>query len=219
MSQNTTYTKFYTPENAQFLISLLQQHNIPYSLEHEVNQLDKVYIGEAVEAMYALKIPGNRFNEVNALLAEQAKTDMAQAGFDHYLQSYSTEELREIIHDPNSWNAYDLQVATALYTEKTNRSIAVPITDINSFTPAKMETIWLFLGYLASVLAFTNFFFLGAAGFFSGLAIVQAKKILPNGTIVKMYTKKDNTHGRNMMFLSIFCTIAGAILFYIRIHM
>ncbi len=43
MSQYATYSRFHSPEDAQFLIALLQQRNIPFTLEHEVNQLDKVY--------------------------------------------------------------------------------------------------------------------------------------------------------------------------------
>jgi hypothetical protein len=57
MAQYITYTKYYAPEDAQFLITLLQQHNIPYSFQHEVNQLDKVFIGEPVDPMFELKIP------------------------------------------------------------------------------------------------------------------------------------------------------------------
>jgi hypothetical protein len=85
MAQYATYTKYYAPEEAQFLMTLLQQHDIPYALEHEVNQLDKVYIGETVEAMFVLKVPNNRFNDVHALLAEQAKADMARPDFEHHL--------------------------------------------------------------------------------------------------------------------------------------
>ena len=95
MAQNATYTKFYAPEDAQFLITLLQQHHIPYSLEHEVNQLDKVYLGESIDPMFALKIPTDRFSDVNGLLAEQAKFDMLQPGFEHILQSSTIEESRQ----------------------------------------------------------------------------------------------------------------------------
>ena len=218
MSQYASYSKFYTPENAQFLITLLTQHNIPYTLDHEVNQLDKVYIGENIEAMFVLRIPGNRFNEVHALLANQAKADMAQPGFEHYLQSSSITELQEILDDPTGWNAYDIQVATTLLSKNQEEqvSITAPVNSTVSHTPAKLEGIWIFIGYLACFSGLTTLFFLGATGFFAGLSIVHSKHTLSDGQIVKMYSKADLRHGRNMMILSVLCVITGTVLFYIR---
>src|SRR5690349_11151646 len=118
MIQYATYTRYYSPDDAKFLITLLKKHNIPYALEHEVNQLDKVYLGQLVDAMFALQIPNEKFNYVNHLLAEQAKIDMEHPGFEHLMQSYSVKELQEILHNPSGWNAYDLQVATSILSEK-----------------------------------------------------------------------------------------------------
>src|SRR5687768_14174408 len=70
MLQYGTYLRFYSPDDAQFLIEILHPRNIPYKLEHEVNQLDKVYIGESIDPMFALQIPTAHFNVVNDLLAE-----------------------------------------------------------------------------------------------------------------------------------------------------
>ena len=218
MSQYATYTKFYTPEDAQFLITLLQQHAIPYSLEHEVNQLDKVYIGETIEAMFVLKIPGNRFNDTHTLLAEQAKADMAQPGFEHHLQSYTAAELQEILDEPASWSAYDIQIATSLLAGKSEGRVVVPANNSVSYIPVKLEKKWIVLGYLVSVLGITDFFYLGVAGIFSGLAITQAKRTLKNGDTVKVYTKEDLQHGRNMIVLSLLCMAAAWVIVYIRYY-
>ncbi len=74
--------------------------------------------------MFALEIPTGQFSEVNGMLAEQAKADMAKPGFEHLMQSYSTEELREIMSEPSGWSAYDLQVAASLLAEKTKGQVA-----------------------------------------------------------------------------------------------
>jgi hypothetical protein len=205
MAQFATYTKFYSPADAQFLITLLQERNIPYSLEHEVNQLDKVYIGDSVDPMFALQIPADRFIDVNGLLAEQAKLDMAQPGFEHVLQSSTIEELREILNDPTSWNAYDLQVAASLLSEKTQGQVAAPVNDAGSFVPMNLELGWIIAGYLVSVLGAYSLF-LGFAGILAGLALNQAKKTLKNGSIVKMYAKSSRTHGSIMMIIGAITT-------------
>lgn len=218
MAQFVTFTKFYSPEDAESLISLLQQHDIPYKLEHEVNQLDRVYLGEGLDPMFALQIPTDRFSDLNGILAEQAKFDMLQPGFEHVLQSSSIEELREIINDPSSWNAYDVQVAASLLAEKTHVPVAVHANDARHFQPLKLELIWIILGYLACLLGASYFFQLAIGGFLAGLVVNQAKKTLKNGTTVKMYDKTSRMHGRIMMILATFCLAISFTLFYLAAH-
>lgn len=207
-----TYTRFYSPDDARFLITLLQRHNIPYALEHEVNQLDKVYIGEPVEAMFALQIPNEKFNYVNSLLAEQAKHDMAQPGFEHLMQTYSVAELQEILHHPSGWNAYDLQVATSILSEKLDTHVTLPSIHTDTFKPVRLELIWILLGYIVSLLGASYFFYLGIAGFLSGLVVNQAKKTLKDGTTVKMYDKWSRMHGRAIMLIAAVCMAVNLIL-------
>lgn len=212
-----TYTKFHTPENAQYLIDLLGYLEVPYTLEHEVNQLDKVYIGESIDPMFALKIPGDRFNDVNALMADLAKKDMAQPGFEHYLQSYTVAELQEIVREPATWNAYDVQVATTLLSERSDEPIPVPVSAVENEGPVQIQTPWIVLGYIGCLLGFLLFFYWSISGFFAGLAIVQAKKTLKNGNVIKMFTAQDRKHGRIMMALSLVCVTLGFVLFYMRL--
>lgn len=216
MAQFITYTKFFAPEDAQYLITLLQQHNIPYSFEHEVNQLDKVYIGESVEPMFELKVPPTRFNDVDNVLAAQARSDMFGPDFKHYLQDFSTEELQEIVDEPDTWNAYDVQVATELLSKRTGGSNAKNINRDILKEPAKVDRVWIILGYMNSISGLSPYlpFVFGAVGFFGGLAILASKKTLKTGETIKMYSKQDRRHGRNMVILSIVCTIIGSLIFY-----
>jgi hypothetical protein len=179
-----------------------------------VNQLDSVYIGDTAEAMFALQIPNEKFNYVNSLLAEQAKFDMLQPGFEHLMQTYSVAELQEILHDPHGWNAYDLQVATSLLSDKLEAHVPLPSINSDSFKPVRLEFIWIALGYLVSLLGASYFFYLAIAGFLSGLVVNQAKKTLKDGTTVKMYDKWSRMHGRIIMILAVVCiTISLLILF------
>jgi len=206
MSQYAIYSRFHSPDDAQYLIAILQQRNIPYTLEHEVNQLDKVYLGESIDAMYALQIPTDSFNEVSNMLAEQAKADMVKPGFEHLMQSYSVEELQEILTEPAGYSAYDLQVAASLLAEKTQGQVTIPLNNGETFVPYKLETIWIVLGYIVSILGASYFFYLAIAGFLAGLVVHQSKKTLKNGTTVKMYSANSRMHGRNLMILSVLTT-------------
>jgi len=200
MAQYATFTRFYSPEDAQFLISLLQQHDIPYNLEHEVNQLDRVYLGGSVDPMFALQIPTDRFSDLNGVLAEQAKFDMLQPGFEHVMQSSSIEELREILNNPTDWNAYDVQVAASLLAEKTHSPVMAPVNNSGSYQPLKLGLPWIIVGYLISIIG-TSYFYFGIGGFLGGLTVNQAKKTLKDGTTVKMYDNTSRLHGRIMMVI------------------
>jgi hypothetical protein len=214
MLQYATYSRFYSPDDAQFVITLLQQRNIPYSLEHEKNLLDKVYLGESIDPMFALRVPAEQFSAVNNALSDQAKADMAKTGFEHMMQSYSTEELQEVVNEPSGWNAYDLQVAASLLAEKTQGQVTVPVDSTETFVPYDLPVIWRVLGYTACILGASFFFYLSIAGFLGGLVVNQATKTLKDGTTVKMYSPESRRHGLRLMILGTLCFCVSLLVIY-----
>jgi hypothetical protein len=68
MADLLTYAKFHSREDARPLAELLQDASIPFTIEVERNQLDNIYIGETLDAMVALKIPGPYFQKANELV-------------------------------------------------------------------------------------------------------------------------------------------------------
>ncbi|MDF2193544.1 hypothetical protein [Paraflavitalea sp. CAU 1676] len=206
MQGYATYAKFYAPEEAETLIGLLKQHDIPYALDHEVNQMDPIYLGESPDPMFVLRIPGEQFKVAHAVLAKQAGLDMNQPGFTHQMQSYDAAELKEILDNPEGWSAYDLKVAKELLAEKAPG--VAPVAE--TFEPVRVETVWIVLGYLACLVGLVpQFFYVAAGGFFAGTSIVQAKKTLKNGTTVLQYTAADRKHGQVMMVLSMVFIFIG----------
>ncbi len=71
-SSYLTYSKYYSPEEAFPLLELLQHEDIPYSFEHEVNQLDNIYLGTPLDPMFVVKIPPSAFDRVNDLFNPEA---------------------------------------------------------------------------------------------------------------------------------------------------
>jgi uncharacterized membrane protein len=99
--------------------------------------------------------------------------------------------------------------------EQSNKQVPVSIHDTDSFVPAKLELIWIILGYIISLLGASYFFYLAVAGFLAGLTVNKAKKTLKNGTTVKKYSQSSRAHGRNMMILSVFCFVISFIIYYL----
>lgn len=99
--------------------------------------------------------------------------------------------------------------------EQTNQQVPVSINDADSFKPAKLELIWILLGYIVSILGASYFFYLPVAGFLAGLTVNKAKKTLRNGSSVKKYSQSSRAHGRNMMILSALCFVISFIIYYL----
>jgi hypothetical protein len=193
MQKLLPYSKFQTPGDAAFLIGLLKQNNIAYEFTHEVNQLDNIYIGETLDPMFELKIHQSDFYKVSELLGKQAIDDYQTGSLDHYFNSLDSEDLHEIINNPNEWNAYDLQIARLLLTDKfhVNSDEKIDVELISAHKPEVMPQKWILIGYLLSLLTIV--------GIFIGLSITQAKKTLSNGQTVHIYDKTTIVHGKNMV--------------------
>jgi hypothetical protein len=99
--------------------------------------------------------------------------------------------------------------------EQSNKQVSASIHDTDSFVPAKLELIWIILGYIISLLGASYFFYLAVAGFLAGVTVNKAKKTLKNGTTVKKYSQSSRAHGRNMMVLSVFCFVISFIIYYL----
>jgi len=206
MEETSTFAKYYTAEDAQFLVDLLQRNGSPYEMSHEVNQLDNIYIGDSIDQLYLLKIPPGQFMTVNRLLTEQAKLDFNTESFTHYFDSFDNDELVEVLNEPNDWNAYDVEVAR-LFWGKKNLGSSQDITALEystSYSPERLKTEWIVLGYLISF---------SAMGIFAGLAITTGKKTLQNGTKVFLYDEASRRHGGIMIILG----AAGSFLLFTRL--
>lgn len=68
MPEFATFAKFHNAEEANLLISVLKEKNIPYNLKQERNQLDAIIIGASMDPMLAVSIPVERFSEATGLM-------------------------------------------------------------------------------------------------------------------------------------------------------
>jgi hypothetical protein len=201
MSNYLVYSKFYTAQDARSLVELLQQHRVPYKMEHETNQLDAVFIGDGLDPMYALKIPQKKFALVNELIAAQTTAGNIANEEGHYLDDFSDKELLRILEQPNEWNAFDINYAKEMLVERgvVAAEFKPRYGSADSYKPESISTPWIIFGYLFSTLAIT--------GIFVGLTVINARKILPNGVVVKVYDQRSILHGKIFFVIGIISTI------------
>jgi hypothetical protein len=189
-----TYAKFHTPEEAKPLIEIIEKEGIPYELDHQVNQLDSVYLGHNLDPMFAIKIPPELFSKLNFLLGEEADKTVSTADDEYYLFSFSDDELIAVVSNPEEWNAYDRTLAQKILSD---RKVRVPerkeISPQVPYQPERLKTEWLTIGYLLCTISLGGIFF--------GLAIVNGRKTLSNGQKVPLYDETTIGHGKTMIAL------------------
>ena len=81
MSNFFTYARFQTMDDAEMLTDVLTRHSVKYKIDHEANQLDKIYLGESLDPLFVIKIQQKDFCRVNGLLSSQAEADIQHPEF------------------------------------------------------------------------------------------------------------------------------------------
>jgi hypothetical protein len=202
MSELLTYGTYHTEEEAKDLTDLLETMQIRYEVERHKNALDKIYIGDDLSPMIAVKIKSNDFEAVNTALRLQAKNYTQAIDPGYYLLHFSNDELIAVIQNDNEWNAFDQGLAEKLLSE---RQVAYDPAKVNSpgeavVKPYTIAPQYLVLEYLLSMLA-------PYAGIIIGLATIAAFRTLRNGTKVKMYDDPSRNHGRILLVIGVIRTL------------
>ena len=203
-----TFQTFTSPQLAEPIIAVLKENNIPYELEEDKLYYDPSNLGGSAKAAYHLRIPNSDFEKTEKLLVKSAAT--TELDEQHYLKSFTDEELMEILLKPDEWSRTDYNLATSLLVirgKQVNESLLEALRKQRIDDLAKPEEnnrIWIITGYVSSILG-------GLLGIFIGLHMCTAKKTLPNGQRVYMFKKEDRNQGFYIFITGIVCLIFWSI--------
>ena len=209
MSQLLTYATYHSPEETKNLTAILEGAGIPYEVEYNRDILDKVYIGDNLDPMIAVKISPSEFERVNDLCKAEAKNNIHEINPDYYLFQFENDELINVVKNKNEWNAFDQGLAEKILFDRnvTIEHTTVVHTGAADYTPLQVKGIYLALQYLVS-------FVWPYAGILIGVATNAAYRTLSNGSRVKMYDEYTRTHGRIMLVIGIVRTLVMLFTFY-----
>jgi hypothetical protein len=229
MTELTTYQQFFTEEEAQPIISLLTEHGIVYTFKKSRVNFDKIYTGDAINEPFELKIPADQFERVNQLLLANINVNVDELDKDHYLLSFTEEELRNVISNPDEWSKQDYLIATELlkrrglvYTREQLQQISDEKTEVLAKPEKSISGGWITFAYLVPVISgigawFTYLtilpFWCAFASILIGLTMWKFKKQLPNGERTWVYQPGDREHGRNIFFISLLAQASAMISF------
>jgi len=197
----STYRKFIYKDDALNLIKVLEEHQITYELANNSSQLDSSFGGDINTKQFELKIQKEDFAKVESLEEDLIKNDVENVSEDYHLFEFSDEELLEIVTKKEEWNKFDYLLAQKILkqrgkeinTELLNVIYKQRIQDLS--TQEESPTWLIMIGYAAALLG-------GFLGVFIGGYLMYYKKALPNGDSIYGFSKRDRSHGQNILIIS-----------------
>lgn len=202
MSQFTTYEKYFNPDQAQPVITILKENTIPYEFASIKQVVDQVIAGGGPAYLYEVKIPANQFNKANRLLRENIQVNLDEVDPDYYLFKFEDFELVEILRLPDEWGRLDYAIARKILE---SRGITYTNDELEALWKNRIETLakpekdgqsWVYAGYFLSALG-------GFFGVLIGLVLIQSTKTLPDGRKVHTYDEDTRKQGKTILVISL----------------
>jgi hypothetical protein len=207
-----TFKSFNDPALAAELTALLEQHGIQHEVEEsELSFNPSFVISNELSKNYAVKIKSVDFELVNRLLTESETKNIDQVEPDHYLFSFSNEELMDILAKADEWSPFDYQLARKILTQRGVKVDDAQLADLHQSRiedlkqPDPPQTTWIIIGYIFALAG-------GILGIFIGWHLAFHKKTLPDGERVFGYNENDRKQGKRIFYLSIVFFVIGVIL-------
>lgn len=197
----STYRKFIYKDDALELIKILEVHHIAYELANNSSQLDSSFGGDINTKQFELKIKKDDFEKVDQLEEDLVKKEIENVEDDYHLFDYSDEELIEIVTKKEEWNKFDYLLAQKILKQRGKEINPELVKIINKqrikdlSTQEESPTWLIIIGYASAFVA-------GFFGVFVGAYLMYYKKALPNGGRMYGFTKKDRSHGQNILIIS-----------------
>lgn len=200
-SELSTYRKFIYEDDALELIKILEENHIAYELANNSSQLDSSFGGDINTKQFELKIQKDDFSQVEKLEEDLVKKEIENVDQNYYLFDSSDEELIEIVTKKEEWNKFDYLLAQKILKQRGKEISPELLNVINKQRIKDLSTqeespTWLI------IIGYTSSFFAGFLGVFVGAYLMYYKKALPNGDRIYGFTKKDRSHGQNILIIS-----------------
>ncbi|WEK36340.1 MAG: hypothetical protein P0Y53_02405 [Candidatus Pseudobacter hemicellulosilyticus] len=198
MKEQLTYARFHTREDARLLLDVLSKLAIPYTVEEAAPILDKIYVGEQLDPMIAVKIPADQFERVNKAMIEAARPLLDELNPDYYLFSFSEQELKDVLSHPDEWNYLDQALAEKLLREQqiTFEPAEIRPIAVKAIAPMRLALPWIVVGYLLSIYYFP-------VGVFLYLGTRFAKRTLADGARIPMFDEYTRRHAFYMLVVNL----------------
>ena len=196
------YQEFVTIAAAAGLVQLLEAHGIAFQT-HQSTVLPADTVGftfnEAGQRLVVRLLPQD-FARVTQLREASFEAGLDEVSPDHYLFSFSDEELVDILAKPDEWSPFDYVLARKLLRER-GLEFSQPEADALRAQratalaePARVSRWMLGMAYFSAV-------FGGVLAIVFGWFLHAHYRTLPDGRRSYIYAPADRYHGLRLMVL------------------
>jgi hypothetical protein len=206
-----TYKRFQEQNEANWLLQILKDNHIEFSVTEDRESLDSLYGDKSLNRLFDVKIMKKDFSKVDSILLSLSEKEVETVDADHYLYSFTDDELFDILSKPDEWSEFDYSLAKKILKSR-GKEINNEIIELLKnqriqvlSKPEEGSRVWIFAGYLFSLIG-------GLIGIFIGLSLITTKKTLPNGQKIHVYSVKDRNHGTRIFLLGIVMFIISVII-------
>ena len=201
-----TFEKFNDQYEAKVFGKLLEEQNIDYLLEDNSMGFDASFANNSYGKEFCIKIKKENFEKVTEILETKSEKELSEINQDHYLLSFSDEELIDVVSKSDEWNKFDVALAKKLLKERGQEITPEKIEEIKNdritelSKPEESKKGHIILGYIGAFLG-------GILGVFYGWYLLTHKKTLPNGNRVYVFSESDRKQGNRIFIIGIIFSV------------
>jgi hypothetical protein len=205
------YQSFASEVVAAPLLGLLERHQVPVETGWSKPDFDVSMANNATNTRFVVRLQPGDFERARRLEEEENEALVAHAAPDHYLVSFTDDELFEVLVKPDEWNSYDVSLARHLLLRRGRDVSSDTVRLLHRQRVAEMakpepsQKIWIVVGYLSAAIG-------GIVGIAIGWHLHFHKKTLSDGTQVRAFSARDQRHGFRILLLGIFGLCASILL-------
>jgi hypothetical protein len=196
------FQTFASAEAAQPLLAALEQQGIAVLTAFDNGQVafDPSFANNQLTSKFTVKLALADFEQASQVLADLDKDALSQANPNHYLFTFTDEELFDLLVKPDEWSSFDVALASQLLRKRGRDISPDTLKLLRQHRVAKLaqpdedHSIWVRSGYASALLG-------GLIGFFIGYHLYSHRNQLPDGRRLYAYSPQDRVHGLRIMVL------------------
>ncbi|MFT6982435.1 MAG: hypothetical protein ACJAUD_001202 [Crocinitomicaceae bacterium] len=204
MKQDLTFTfkTVATQEAADDMVQALATDGIPSKIRKEEYNMLPAYGGASVTSNYDIIIRTEDKTKAEEIVTKIAAEFLSNIDPEHYLFSYTDEELLDILAHRHDWNEIDLLLSEKILNDRGVSIDPQKIVVANEkrfeelAIPKKAAEGWIIGGYLFALLG-------GLIGLSIAYFVIIAKRKLPDGSKVYYYSESTRLHAKIIFALSL----------------
>jgi len=199
------FRNFPSLEDVKAIAEVLDKHGITYEINENTRKHDVTFLGSTaansgVEMKFSLKANPEDFERIHQVIDQEVTVGLEEVDKDHYLFTFSTDELTEVLLKPNEWSVFDHKVAGLILND---RGVTVSKEFIDSLKKQSetelrqkepYSSVWIVIGYVSA-------FFGGLLGLCIGISLWLMKKRMPSGEKIYSFNDDHRKHGKRITFL------------------